>query len=193
MIRLAFAMVLAFLCSLFSFARPGIVAAAAPSADELHRNFVSPPRQAQPWAFWWWLKGSISKEGITRDLEEFKRQGINGVVLFSSGGQAGPMPLGPVFMSPEWKAFLRHALHEADRLGIRVGINLCDGWDCGGPWITKDQANKRLVYSEVQVDGPRSRGRRSLCRCRRSGTSITATWRWWPTAKSPTPRSARRK
>ena len=57
-------------------------------------------------------------------------------------------------MSPEWKAFLHHALHEADRLKITVGINLCDGWDCGGPWITKDQANKRLVYSEVQVDGP---------------------------------------
>ncbi len=123
-------------------------------ADELERGFVSPPRQAQPWAYWWWLKGSISKPGITRDLEEFKRQGINGVVLFSSGGQAGPMPLGPVFMSPEWKAFLHHALHEADRLKITVGINLCHGWDCGGPWITKDQANKRLVYSEVQVDGP---------------------------------------
>ena len=84
-----FAVFLALSLSLCSFVRPGVAAGAAPAADELERGFVSPPRQAQPWAYWWWLKGSISKPGITRDLEEFKRQGINGVVLFPAAARRG--------------------------------------------------------------------------------------------------------
>ena len=122
------------------------------NADDLAAGFHTPPDSAKPWAYWWWLNGNVTKEGITKDLEEMKRQGINGVLVFHAG--EGKTPVGPQFLSPEWHELFRHALREASRLGMEVSANLCDGWDSGGPWITQDEANKKLVYSELQVDGP---------------------------------------
>jgi hypothetical protein len=117
----------------------------------LANNFLAPPDSAKPWAYWMWLNGNVTQEGITKDLEEMKRQGISGVLVFQVG-DAGT-PAGAQFFSPPWHELFRFALREADRLGMTVGIDLCDGWDSGGPWITPDQANKKLTYSELQVDG----------------------------------------
>ncbi|MBZ5562625.1 MAG: discoidin domain-containing protein [Acidobacteriia bacterium] len=124
------------------------------TADSLAKGFHSPPDSAKPWTYWWWLNGNVRKEGITKDLEEMKRQGISGVVIFQAG--AGETPAGVQFLSPKWHELFRYTLAEADRLGISVSVNLCDGWDSGGPWITQDQANKKLVYAELQADGPKT-------------------------------------
>ena len=35
-----------------------------------------------------------------------------------------------------------------------MSLNLCDGWTCGGARINADEANKKLVYAETQVEGP---------------------------------------
>jgi hypothetical protein len=121
------------------------------TADELATNFQTPPDSAKPWAYWWWLNGNVSKEGITKDLEEMKRQGINGVLVFHAG--EGETPVGVQFLGPQWHELFRYALEEAKRLRMDVSVNLCDGWDSGGPWITPELANKKLVYSEFQVDG----------------------------------------
>ncbi len=131
-----------------------VICLAAPVAvigDELARGFQSPPDSAKPWTYWWWLNGHVSRDGITQDLEAMKRQGINGVLIFNAGG--GETPPGLKFLGPEWRAMYKHALREAGRLGMEVSVNLCDGWDCGGPWITPECANKKLVYSEMQAEG----------------------------------------
>ncbi|MEW6236254.1 MAG: glycosyl hydrolase [Candidatus Omnitrophota bacterium] len=122
-----------------------------PAAQGLEGEFTHPPDSAKPWVYWWWLNGNVTREGITKDLEEMKRQGINGVLIFNAGGADSPS--GPPFMSPAWRELFRFALREADRLRMEVSVNLCDGWDAGGPWITAEYANKKLVYSEIQVDG----------------------------------------
>jgi hypothetical protein len=128
--------------------------AQAETAAELERTFQSPPVAARPWAYWWWLNSNVTREGITRDLEEMKRQGIQGVMIFNAGG--GETPKGPKFLSPEWKSLFKFALSEIDRLGMEASVNLCDGWCAGGPWITPEAANKKLTWSETQVEGPRS-------------------------------------
>lgn len=120
----------------------------------LEQGFRTPPDGSKPWVFWWWLNGIVTREGITCDLEEMKRQGINGVLLFHAGGGGRNLPVGPRFLSDEWKKLFRFALEETARLGMEMSVNLCDGWDSGGPWITPEEANKRLVYSETQIDGP---------------------------------------
>ncbi len=125
----------------------------APAETEMERQFLSPPAAARPWTYWWWLNSNVTRYGITRDLEEMHRQGIQGVLIFNAGG--GDSPQGPKFLSPEWNALFRFALSEAARLGMEVSVNLCDGWDAGGPWIPAEAANKKLVWSETQVDGPR--------------------------------------
>ncbi len=126
---------------------------AAAAADELARGFADPPCAARPWAYWWWLDSYATREGITEDLEEMKRQGIAGVLLFDAGEGKGS-PVGPVFMSPDWRELFKHAIREADRLGMEVGVNLCSGWDAGGTWVTPEHAAKWLVWSSSQVQGP---------------------------------------
>lgn len=122
--------------------------------DTLAEGFTRPPDEAKPRVYWWWLNNLVSKEGITRDLEEFKAKGIGGVLLFNAGAPAGPMPSGPDFMSLEWRELVKHSLHEADRLGLEVSINLCSGWDAGGPWITDDTASHHYVQAELGLTGP---------------------------------------
>ena len=129
------------------------VAAALSSPDDLASGFVNSPQAAKTWTYWWWLDSYATKEGITKDLEEMKRQGIAGVLLFDAGEGKGS-PVGPVFMSTEWRELFKHAIREADRLGIAVGVNLCSGWNAGGTWVTPEHAAKRLVYAELQSKGP---------------------------------------
>ena len=71
--------------------------------DVTGHAFAHPPDAAKPWCYWWWLNGAASKEGITRDFEEMKKQGIGGALLFDAG-EAGPeAPRGPHFMSAAWR------------------------------------------------------------------------------------------
>jgi len=105
-------------------------------------------------AYWWWLDSYATREGITKDLEEMKRQGIAGVLLFDAGEGGPDSPKGPLFMSPAWRELFKHALREADRLGIEVGVNLCSGWNAGGTWVTPEHAAKEIVWSATQVQGP---------------------------------------
>ena len=122
-------------------------------AQDLEKGFANPPDSAKPWVYWWWLDSNASKEGITRDLEEMKRQGIAGALIFDAGEGKGS-PVGPKFMSDPWRELFKHAIREADRLGIEVGANICSGWNAGGTWVTPEHAAKRLVWSSGQVRGP---------------------------------------
>ena len=123
-------------------------------AGELEQEFSHPPDSARPWVYWWWLNGNASKEGITRDFEEMKRQGIGGALLFDAGEAiTNDVPKGPAFMSTEWRELFRHSVREADRCGLVLTVNLCSGWDCGGPWVTPEQAAKQLVSAETLLEG----------------------------------------
>jgi hypothetical protein len=126
------------------------------AADRLEQGFASPPDSAKPRVYWWWLFNRVDKEGITRDLEQFKAKGISGVNLICTGGYAGAAPLpGVKFFSPQWWELYRHAVKEAKRLDIELGYNLAaGGWVMIGPWVTPDTAMKKIVQSELQQTGP---------------------------------------
>ncbi len=47
----------------------------------------------------------------------------------------------------------KHAVKEADRTGIEVSVNLGSDRNPGGPSITPEFAMKRLVWSEVHIQG----------------------------------------
>ena len=132
----------------------GTLSGNALAVDELADGFRAPPNEARPRVYWWWLNNLVSREGITRDLEQFQAKGIGGVLLFNAGAPAGKMPSGPDFMSPEWRELVKHAVREADRLGLEVSINLCSGWDAGGPWITDETASHHYVQAELNLTGP---------------------------------------
>src|SRR5438067_1142663 len=53
--------------------------------DPLLGGFLNPPESAKPRAWWHWMSGNITKEGIKADLEWMKRTGIGGFQNFDAG------------------------------------------------------------------------------------------------------------
>lgn len=127
-------------------------------AGELEERFANPPLNAQLRAYWWWLNGNVTKEAITRDLEEMKKKGLGGALICDAGGaeQDGndQVPHGPTFLTPEWRELYRHTLKEAARLGLEMSLNIQSGWNLGGPMVSADDAAKKLTWSEARVSGP---------------------------------------
>ena len=133
----------------------GLLATSSISADDhLRQDFVFPPDSARMWTWWFWLGDHVDKASITADLEALKAQGIGGVTVYSLSGP-GVAERGPNYLGPEWRELWKHTLKEADRLGLGVSTMLCSGWNCGGPWITPEQACKRQVNSQLILTGPR--------------------------------------
>lgn len=120
--------------------------------------FAAPPESAKPWVFWYWMKGAISREGITADLEAFARVGLGGVYLVPIQDVPNPPLFEPSVrtLTPEWWAMLRHAFSEAARLKLKVAMHVSDGFaTAGGPWITPELAMQKVVWTEQHVDGGR--------------------------------------
>jgi len=132
----------------------GVLLNGSVSAAELRKEFASPPDSARMWTWWFWLGDKVDRASITADLEAMKAQGIGGVTVYSISGP-GVGGKGPDYMSPEWRALFKHAVAEADRLGLGVSAILCSGWNAGGPWITPERSCKKQVSSEVVVTGPK--------------------------------------
>jgi hypothetical protein len=137
---------------------PGLAGAALgqDAGDALEQGFREPPPAAQPRTWWHWTGGNVTREGITKDLEWMKRAGIGGFQLADvsvGSGQAVEPKL--LFGSPEWLDAVRHAAAEADRLGREMALFSSPGWSLtGGPWVRPEQAMKKLVWSELVVQGP---------------------------------------
>ncbi|MGM0572874.1 MAG: glycosyl hydrolase [Bacteroidota bacterium] len=120
--------------------------------DELARTFQHPPDSARTWTYWFWVNGNITREGITADLEAMARVGIKTAKIFEVSGD---LPKGSVrFLSTEWRTLFKHALTEADRLGMTISINNDAGWTgSGGPWNTPENSMQQLVSSVTKVAG----------------------------------------
>ncbi|HEY5346183.1 MAG TPA: glycosyl hydrolase [Verrucomicrobiae bacterium] len=127
------------------------------AAGTLETGWQNPPHDARLRAYWWWLNGNVTKASITHDLEQMKAKGFGGAVLVDANGAAqdgnGTVPHGPTFFSPEWRALYKYALREADRLGLEISLNIQSGWNLGGPVVTKEDAAKKYVWSELKIFG----------------------------------------
>ncbi len=126
----------------------------APSAD-LEQGFLNPPASARPHTWWHWMNGNVTREGITADLEAMRQIGLGGAQIFNVSES---IPDGPVlFMSSQWRDLVKHAVAEADRVGLELCIHNCAGWSSsGGPWIMPEFAMTQVVTSETRVKGPAS-------------------------------------
>src|SRR5687767_14307861 len=122
----------------------------------LKEKFVAPGQPFQAGCYWWWFNGLVNKEGITRDLEEFRAKGLGEVLMINSAGGLGgaKVPQGALFLSPEWREMYRHALKEANRLGLKMGVNMSSGWCMGGPWIPPQHACRWFLQSKLTLTGP---------------------------------------
>ncbi len=131
----------------------GIVEAFTRQATgSLDAGFANAPMASWPQTWWHWMNGNVTKEGITLDLEAMKRIGVGGFQNFDAGTL---IPKGPiVYLSPEWIELKKHAIKEADRLGMEFTMHNCPGWSSsGGPWITPELNMQQVTTSEAFFTG----------------------------------------
>jgi len=120
--------------------------------------FRNPPIEARPGAFWDWMNGNVDLAEITHELEEMKAKGMSGAEIWDIGVISPlpeePIPAGPAFLGPESLKAINHAIDQADRLGLHLGIVSASSWNAGGSWIQPRDAMKGLYHTEITVNGP---------------------------------------
>lgn len=128
----------------------------AQQTHSLREQYLNPSDEAKPWTFWYWMYGAVSKEGITADLEAMKHAGLGGTYLMPIRGiEEGAQYNGKAQqLTPEWWDMVRFSMEEADRLGLKLGMHICDGFAlAGGPWISPKESMQKVVWSDTIVDG----------------------------------------
>ena len=124
--------------------------------QDLQERFQSPDSEASPWIFWYWMNGAVTKEGITADLEAMKEIGLEGTYLMPIRDSSRVQFMDNCVLqgTPQWWEMVEFSMQEADRLGLKMGMHICDGFAlAGGPWIKPEQSMQKVVYSMTQVQG----------------------------------------
>ncbi len=139
---------------LFSIINSPFQLLANTEGDSIRAGFQNPPADCWPHTRWWWPGNPLSKEEITRELEEMRNHGIRGVEQITMGEvyEKGNIP----YLSPEFIDMLKHTVSEAKRLGMEVSLNFGGpGWIIGGAWVPEDEKSKDMVPTAVDLIGPR--------------------------------------
>jgi len=128
-----------------------------PGDQGLAEGFKHPGPEARPRAYWNWLNGAVTFNGLTRDLEEAKDKGFAGLEMWDTEAMQNPdgfVPAGPPFMGSDSIAAIHHSIREALRLGLDLGLITSSGWNAGGYWVPPEMASKNLYYSSLAISGP---------------------------------------
>lgn len=133
------------------------------STDDLWNSFLTPPDETRTKVWWFHGETETTREGITADLEAFRKVGIGGVVYYDQ--VHGPATDALDVFSPEWWQMFVFAASEARRLGLTFETHVSNGYVAGGPWITPELGMQMLVTTDTVITGGR-RFRGSLPRPR---------------------------
>jgi len=133
--------------------------AVEPASDQnssaLARQFADPPDTARPWVWWHWIGGNINHPTITAELEDLKRNGAaGGIIYYVDSFPKDIFKDQKVCWSPEWVNDVVFATKEAKRIGVKVGFQyVSTSSGVGGPWIDVEHSGQTLVWSGVRVSG----------------------------------------
>lgn len=121
----------------------------------LEGGFADPADEYGPRTWWHWINETVSKDGITKDLEAMKAVGYKGAHMVNLP-QGGPDTVEgeDVLGSPIWMEKVEHATRECERLGLELSFGSCAGWVAGGPWVTPDLSMQDIVWRHQFVKGP---------------------------------------
>ncbi|MBT4411510.1 MAG: hypothetical protein HOC82_16840, partial [Bacteroidetes bacterium] len=125
--------------------------------NEMSQDFNNPSGQYRAGAFWCWLNGNMTREGISRDLREMSEKGMGRAEIWDVAAINNPdnyIPAGPSFLSDSSVAMIKYAFDEGRKYGIKLGMVGSSGWNAGGTWVEPEWASKQLFYSELIVNGP---------------------------------------
>jgi hypothetical protein len=123
----------------------------------LEQGFHSPPESARPRSLWCWVNGNFSLPRITEELKDARDKGLGGMDIWDIAGWVDPnhvIPAGPPFMGDESVQAIAHAIREAKKYNLEIGLTISSSWNAGGPWIPANLGAMGLFRSEIIVSGP---------------------------------------
>lgn len=110
-------------------------------------------QENKPWTRWWWMGSAVNENDLTHQMELLSEANLGGVEITPIYGIGGYEDQFIDYLSPEWMEKLEHTLSEGERLDLGIDMATGTGWPFGGPWITENEASKRLYYKTYQVNG----------------------------------------
>jgi hypothetical protein len=123
--------------------------AAAQAADPLAWPAIT--REARPWAYWWWMGSAVDKTNLTREIERARDAGLGGLHIVPIYGAKGWENRAIPYLTPRWMEMLDWSVTEAARCGLGMDMTLGSGWCFGGPHVTDDEANARLIIKTFKL------------------------------------------
>jgi hypothetical protein len=113
-------------------------------------------QENKPWSRWWWEGNALTKEGITAEMEAYKKAGIGGLEITPIYGVHGYEKHFIDFLSPQWMELFLHTLKEAERLDMGIDMATGTGWPFGGPWVGDEYACRNMYHQVYEVKGGQS-------------------------------------
>jgi hypothetical protein len=122
------------------------------------KNFEWPAanRETKPWSRWWWHGSAVTKEGITAEIEAYKKAGLGGLEITPIYGVYGKEEQFVDYLTPQWMELLIHTMKEAERLDMGIDMATGTGWPFGGPWVDDSDACKNLEHKVYDLSAGES-------------------------------------
>ena len=109
-------------------------------------SWPSVSQETKPWTRWWWHGSAVTKEGLTAEIEAYKKAGLGGLEITPIYGVYGTEKQFVNYLTPEWIELLKHTFKEAARLDMGIDMATGTGWPFGGPWVSDTDACKNIVF-----------------------------------------------
>ena len=133
-------------------------------SKRLQDEFLHPSAEFSPMPFWFW-NDELDEAEIAAQMAEFRAKGVNGFVIHPRLGLPESIP----YMGERWLAYVRFAVDEAARTGMRVILydeamypsGSCHGevvrgnpaFASQGLFLRKERADGETVLSTVTING----------------------------------------
>ena len=117
---------------------------------------------------------AVTKEGLTKEMEAYKKAGLGGLEITPIYGVYGTEKQFVNYLSPQWMDLLRHTLREAERLDMGIDMATGTGWPFGGPWVSLEDACKNMEFKTYELKA----GQKGLKRKYIIYTATVFTRRW---------------
>jgi hypothetical protein len=130
---------------------------AFPGTKVLEEGFRNPPNKARPRAYWCWVNGNFSLSRLSEELKDASDKSMGGLDIWDVAGWVDPnkvVPAGPPFMGKESVQAIAHAIREAGKYGIEIGLTISSSWNAGGSWVRAEHGAMGLFRSEKVLQGP---------------------------------------
>lgn len=131
----------------------GVLAAFVPARGADLSAWPEITRENKPWTRWWWPGSAVDKASLTHQLEQVTAANLGGVEITPIYGATGYESRYIDFLTPKWMEMLEHVGHEGQRLNLGVDMATGTGWPFGGPWITPEFSNTKMVLKDGKLAG----------------------------------------